>query len=576
MQENEYRPVIGKDMLRNLIINLYDDSRTIFREYIQNACDAIYDATNMGILSKVEEGHVAITIDKKERTIKISDNGSGVPAENAVSTLMDISRSIRNGIDNAGQYGIGRLVGGGYCDKLEFTTSTFGEDIETTVSINTVLLREILDDDSDDRSAEDVMQQICSYSVRNVEANEHYFHVTMYNVKNASEILLDEELVMDYIRDYAPLDYTVQFKQLVANNLGEFEDLYKQIRCIPVSVNGKVNIRKRYGLSIEGNGDPIYALHFFKLTDAKYGDMGWGWYAITPFTKAIPDSDPSRLIRLRKHNISLDIDILSKYFKEPRGNKYFYGEIFATHPKLEPNSARNGLVAGEESIAFYDLVKDYFNTLYKVYYSAADVKKKLERVAAEYDKVNNNKGLDFYEDAKNQLRLTWKAFIESVGRPDVPNEVKEVYTIYYERFNDELKDKVDPILAEGNTKLEPQVQTDKTPVQPTDSVNISPDQSTKPVAPAGESHQPVVSSIPTADTTQPVAASIPEVPTIKTNNTSINLADICKKMEDVGYSQEVIQHTRKIFGCLTVYCPTPSRGQLNELIKKTVEMLLKR
>ena len=41
-------PVIGKDVIESLTIGMYEDSRFIFREYIQNAADQIDKAIAEG------------------------------------------------------------------------------------------------------------------------------------------------------------------------------------------------------------------------------------------------------------------------------------------------------------------------------------------------------------------------------------------------------------------------------------------------------------------------------------------------------------------------------------------------
>lgn len=145
------KPKIGKDLLQMFMLQLYSDPRCIYREYIQNSLDAINEAVKLGILSKKKDGQVVINIDKD--FIKVEDNGTGIKAENAAKTLMDVANSIKNGIDTAGQFGIGRLSGGGYCKTLEFCTSYQGEATSTVVSMDINKLRTIINDDTNKESA---------------------------------------------------------------------------------------------------------------------------------------------------------------------------------------------------------------------------------------------------------------------------------------------------------------------------------------------------------------------------------------------------------------------------------------
>ena len=68
---------VGKNILDNLTTGMYSDSKVIYREYIQNACDQIDLAMKLGIL-EADEGSVDIFIDPKKRYISIKDNATGV------------------------------------------------------------------------------------------------------------------------------------------------------------------------------------------------------------------------------------------------------------------------------------------------------------------------------------------------------------------------------------------------------------------------------------------------------------------------------------------------------------------
>ena len=45
----------GANILENLTTGMYKSSQVIFREYIQNACDAIDKAISLGILKNGED-----------------------------------------------------------------------------------------------------------------------------------------------------------------------------------------------------------------------------------------------------------------------------------------------------------------------------------------------------------------------------------------------------------------------------------------------------------------------------------------------------------------------------------------
>lgn len=69
--------VFGANILENLTTGMYKSSQIIFREYIQNSCDAIDKAIMLGILPP-SDGEINIWIDSDTRSsaLKIMEEGS--------------------------------------------------------------------------------------------------------------------------------------------------------------------------------------------------------------------------------------------------------------------------------------------------------------------------------------------------------------------------------------------------------------------------------------------------------------------------------------------------------------------
>ena len=115
---------VGKNILDNLTTGMYSDSKVIYREYIQNACDQIDLAIKLGILS-AGEGLVDIFTDSKKRYISIKDNATGVKANDFIEDVGDIANSNKEIGRNKGFRGIGRLCGLAYCKTLRLHTTFF-------------------------------------------------------------------------------------------------------------------------------------------------------------------------------------------------------------------------------------------------------------------------------------------------------------------------------------------------------------------------------------------------------------------------------------------------------------------
>lgn len=387
----EHKAKVGKNLISMLMFQMYGDSKLIYREYVQNSRDAINEAVNCGLLDQITEGRITITINKSNRIITIEDNGTGVPKDKVEPVLLDIADSSKDGETSAGQFGIGRLVGGYFCRKLSFKTSFKGENVASEIIFDIDKIKSILGDNKDNSTATEVIDKTTDLNISPEDSDAHYFIVKLEDIHPDYPELLDENIISEYLKEVAPIDYSLPFKnQLIATNVkGEFADLQKQVGFFQISVNDSTSLKKRYGLKIEGTGDDILGLEYFKFEDEIFGLLAWGWYANTPFTKSIPVSDKNSCFRLRKHNIQVgDANILTSYFpkNETRGNKYFYGEIHIVNPKIKLNSARDGLAPTPESECLKTFIRNKFEELVKLYHLANDMKNIIKKA----DESNNN------------------------------------------------------------------------------------------------------------------------------------------------------------------------------------------
>src|SRR4051812_24710129 len=99
--------VIGKDVLELVSSAMYVDPLTIYREYVQNAADAIDEAHAAGLYAEGEKGQVAVGIDSLSRKVSIRDNGIGVPWEDFGRRLTSLGASGKRGGTARGFRGVG-------------------------------------------------------------------------------------------------------------------------------------------------------------------------------------------------------------------------------------------------------------------------------------------------------------------------------------------------------------------------------------------------------------------------------------------------------------------------------------
>lgn len=426
--------LVGKDLLEQLMFSLYPEAETIYREYLQNACDSINEAVRRGILSDKGEGHVTINIDRYDRSIVIEDNGTGIKAEEAEMTLKQIARSKKRRDTSAGIYGIGRLVGGGYCRQLVFSTSAKGEQEASEIVFDMDKVRKILGDDEDVRSASEVIHDITSFQ-RGIpeDVDRHFFRVELREVlPDYHDVLLDEVKICSYLLQVAPIPYEATFyNNLIVPNIAKedekYREYYGQLNAVKVSVNDYVGIEKPYETKFKGTeyGDtekdnaPINEIRFFSVSDCQLGDLAWGWYAYTPAGTQIRETDPftgekvlCRGIRLRCHNIQVgDENVLNKYFKQARSHTYFNGEVFILNQEIKPTTDRSDIVPTAVAKKFQERLEEFFrNELEKLYQEANKANKQLEKIRKadeEIQKINNSVTLP-PENKEERVRKLWE------------------------------------------------------------------------------------------------------------------------------------------------------------------------
>ena len=409
MANSTIQTKIGKDVIDSITLSMYEDPRIIYREYIQNSADQIDIAISEGILKNIEEGVIEISINVNKSVIIIEDNATGIESKKVENVLKNIAQSSKKRDTNKGFRGIGRLGGIAYCKKLIFETSYKGEATKSILSWDAIKLKSIINDRSKNEEATEVIDMVTHLEVDNEDMNSHYFKVILQGVENQK--LLSVEDVREYLSMVAPAPYQRHFifKDVIYDKLKK-ENIPLDEYNIYVNTD---KIEKAYTTSIyEGSNhekkkiDQITELKFFPINDQKNKLLAFGWYGISNFEKQIPNVNPARGIRLRKGNIQIGTnDTLIPFFKEQRGNNYFYGEIFALDKGLIPNARRDYFIENDTLKSFEQaLAEELKEPLHKLYYYASNVRsasRKIEQLDAfkkEFEKKANEIGFSTIEE----------------------------------------------------------------------------------------------------------------------------------------------------------------------------------
>src|SRR4030043_205393 len=78
---------IGRSVLETITVALYENPIILFREYVQNSLDAYNKARDDGEIA-VDNFHVTIDVNERDKKIVIKDNGYGIATDELFAERM--------------------------------------------------------------------------------------------------------------------------------------------------------------------------------------------------------------------------------------------------------------------------------------------------------------------------------------------------------------------------------------------------------------------------------------------------------------------------------------------------------
>lgn len=401
---------IGKDVIESLTLGMYEDSRFIFREYIQNSADQIDKAVEDNLLGQLRDGKIEIEINCSTKSITIFDNATGIESLKVQPILKNIAQSTKDRTKNKGFRGIGRLGGLAYCDKLIFETSFKGEPIKSTLIWDSEKLKSIINNRSTKEEATAVIDSVTEFYTEKESEDRHFFRVTLQNVSNKA--ILNQHDIYQYLTMVAPVPFGKGFifKDKILEKANE---LNYEIDEYQIFVN-KSQVFKAYTTSIyEGdNGnkrkiDEIHDIETYEIRTSKNILLAWGWYSISSLIKQMPKINTARSLRLRKGNIQIGLEnTLDKLFKDTRWSKYYYGEVYTVSSDLIPNARRDYFLENSDLKELEKLLKVKFNELQKLNYFSSNIRSEKRKIdefvsfSKEFEEKTNKGGFTDNEEKK--------------------------------------------------------------------------------------------------------------------------------------------------------------------------------
>ena len=350
---------IGKFTLETLTSGMYERPKDIYREYIQNAVDSIDIAVSEKLV-KTDKARIDLEIDKSERRIKISDNGTGIGVDYAAKYLLDIGHSPKRFTNARGFRGIGRLAGLAYCNTLIFETSAAGEDKRTVIEFDARTLCERMLNENVDIDLLSLISDVVTVKVEQEARTKHYFNVIMTGVEDTDGIL-DMDKVQEYLEQVAPVDFNKSFGwgKIIKSKLRVFG-------FAPTSYRIFVGDGMTHAPVVKAYRDTVISDRLRKLEDnisevetkvfTYDGEtVAFLWYAKTSFYGTLQD-EAIKGIRVRKGNILIgDKTTLNHVFKDERFNGWLLGELHILSDRLIPNARSDEM---EINAAYSAMISD--------------------------------------------------------------------------------------------------------------------------------------------------------------------------------------------------------------------------
>jgi hypothetical protein len=350
--------IIGKDIMELLSNSMYVEPMSIYREYIQNAADAIDEARAQDILQGDEPGCVTINLDVPARSLTIRDNGTGIAARDFLPKLTAFGASSKRGSTARGFRGVGRLAGLGYCQQVVFRAQSLGENTVSELRWDCRKLKAILrSNDFKGDLAELVHETVTYRIIASTEVSKHFFEVELQGiVRHKNDALLDADVIYAYLSQVAPVPFAPDFSygEAIKARLAPYValgNLHIQVSDLPEPVYRP----HRNTLEIRaGAVDAFTDLEFLEVPGDTTNLAVVGWILHHGYLGAIPPRVGVGGLRFRSGNIQVgSSNILEEIFPEPRFNAWSVGELHVLDPQLMPNGRRDHF---EQNIHFHNVV----------------------------------------------------------------------------------------------------------------------------------------------------------------------------------------------------------------------------
>lgn len=338
--------LIGKDVLELVTGAMYVDPLTIYREYIQNAADAIDEARQDGLFRGTAGARVDISFDHAERVARIRDNGAGVPGNDFTKRLTAIGASVKRGTRQRGFRGVGRLAGLGYAQEVVFRSRSVSDSKVHELLWNGRKLRECLRTGGFTGDLAEVVREVTEVSTLSGTGwPPHFFEVELRKVARVrNDLLMNPDEIRGYVAQVSPVPYSpsFRFKSQIEETLRRHEispgiDIFVDSGITPVYRSFADQLKLSEKLT-----DQYREIEFFEIPGVEGGTDAIGFLLHHSYYGAVPKNAGVAGLRVRSGNIQVGGPaIFESLFSESRFNSWCVGEVHVLANRIILNGRRD-------------------------------------------------------------------------------------------------------------------------------------------------------------------------------------------------------------------------------------------
>jgi len=318
---------------------LYPMKLHVVREYVQNAYDAILDLRRQG----KDIGDSRIEIKVAPPSIFIFDNGIGMDSKRiAEYRYVGYSRKIT--AESVGFRGIGKLSGLSAAGKIIVTTSQVGvpEQYQLVFDAEAMLSHvETLKEKGENIALNQLIRTYTSLTTCEEDLDAHYTHVELYQIRQDSNELVDEDKLMEYLSLTAPVEFDTNF--LHGDQIDQWlRDYVVDYDTVSLFVNGK----RVYKPFLESTKPPqnifVWPENETVGANGETNPIAFAWYCEHEDKGQFSDVLRRGLL-FRVKNFAVGDNQLPRihlWRSSPERAFYFIGEIHVCDPEVIPSADR--------------------------------------------------------------------------------------------------------------------------------------------------------------------------------------------------------------------------------------------